>query len=190
MCPWGWELSGSLPPPAPHHTCFWASDVSVDESYVGVMPSEGVCPGSRSGSCPLGVTESLCPPPAPGRCLGARRLLQNQPQDQGRHHAGPKVRAVDLASLPWGPASRGIRAGRGGRFPCPGPFHLLGLRGGLAAPFGAFPGFFLCQLPRGGSGPDPHFCALQWWVGGLWGGRPAADVRPTSCLPSLPPFLE
>lgn len=66
VCPWGWELSGSLPPPAPHHTCFWASGVSVDKSYVGVMPSEGVCPGSRSGSCPLGVTESLCPPPPAG----------------------------------------------------------------------------------------------------------------------------
>ncbi|KAJ8779244.1 hypothetical protein J1605_012706 [Eschrichtius robustus] len=48
--------------PAPRRTWFWASGVSVDESYVGVMPSEGVCPGSRSGSCPPGVTESLCPP--------------------------------------------------------------------------------------------------------------------------------
>ncbi|MBW01381.1 Acetoacetyl-CoA synthetase, partial [Eschrichtius robustus] len=53
-------LLGSIS--APRRTWFWASGESVDESYVGVMPSEGVCPGSRSGSCPPGVTESLCPP--------------------------------------------------------------------------------------------------------------------------------
>ena len=39
---------------APHHTCFWASVVSVDESYVAAIPATGICSGIWSG--PLGVT--------------------------------------------------------------------------------------------------------------------------------------
>ena len=51
--PLGLRTVSSVLPPAAHHTCFWASALSVDKSYISVIHTSGVCPRLPQGDQPL-----------------------------------------------------------------------------------------------------------------------------------------
>lgn len=59
----GWTPLGGMPlgvrtvssvlPPAPYHTCFWASALSVNKSYISVIRTSGICLRLPQGDHPL-----------------------------------------------------------------------------------------------------------------------------------------